>query len=425
MINRGGQTLKEGYIGSMNCLRQQVMMPGERMNIRIKGKVRLGALRERDVMRINAHLAVFQTPMRWLDDNYTDLVRKNNTTQQTQTITRLDAHGIGGYAATGRVVQSAFVKACNKVYNNWYKWPEETDETETIEWTVNGPSAVPLSSTWSRCRYSKDPSDSGDYTVSSGTSFDVRELSRIQAQFRGAMKREVTSYGRWMELIDQTWKGDGSREVDQVPIMIDQVEVGVNPREIPATDGASLGQWQSLYDFEIDHMIKGVTAPEHCVLTYMLVLRFPPVIEGIHPLATDQMDWHELVADPEFIESQEPQQVTIKEMCALDSSTVLGYLPAGWQWRAEHDVLGKLIDDRDSFPYSNNPISQPGAKNATRIKNAFRSTSLGHYTVDAYFTETSFQPIGTSRDSYFSGMLDETRNIGQSSDEFPFGGKML
>jgi hypothetical protein len=424
MIKRGGQTLKEGYIGTLNCLRQQVMMPGERQNVRIKGKIRLGALRERDVMRINAHLAVFMTPMRWLDDNYTDLAAKVNTTQATTSLNDLDKIGIGAYAGVARNVQTHFLRSVNKIYNNWYKWPENADRGETTPWTI-GPSAVPLSSAWNRCRFTKDPATPTDYAVTSTTTFDVRNLAQTQATFRAAMKREVISYGRWMELVEQVWNGDGSREVDQVPVMLDQVEVGVNPRELPATDGASLGEWQSLYDFEVDHTIKGIVAPEHCVITYMLVVRFPPMTESLMPLSTDLNAWEELMADPEWISAAQPQEVQVRDVMTSTGTTQLGYLPAGWQWRCEHDVVGEAINTGGTFPYMTPPTTQAEAKNATRIKNAFRSTQFGHYVCDLYFTEDSYQNIGTARDSYFSGMLDDTRNIGQSSDEFPFGGKML
>ena len=63
--SKGGHTLKTRKIGRANCLRQQMLMPGERMNINLDGTVRLEALRERDVVRINAHLATFMTPLRW------------------------------------------------------------------------------------------------------------------------------------------------------------------------------------------------------------------------------------------------------------------------------------------------------------------------------------------------------------------------
>ena len=426
-VSRGGQTLKTGKIGRVNCIRQQLMMPGERMNISINGQVKLESLRERDTMRINAHLAVFMTPLRWVEPNWVQYVKEGPDTAATLSTvaseTTWSKLGIGSYQSGGLgSYLEAYRAAAQRVYNEWYKFPDDADITG---WPDDGPKAVPLSKPWSRCRYDATPDDGSDYTVSSASDFDVRDLAEIQARFRGAMKRDILSYNRWMELINETWKGDGSREVDQVPLMLDQVDVGVNPRELPATDLAGFGQWQSLYDFGVNHQIRGVTAPEHCILTYMLTLRFPSITESCHPLATDQLDWFEMVADPEYLSAAKPVQVQRRDLQQTNSSTVLGYLPAGWQWRCDSDVIGERIDTRDSYPYMNIPTTQQECKDATRIKDAFRSQGLGDYVVDCFIHEDSYQPIGNAMDSYFSGMLDKAKFSGSNSDEFPKGGKQL
>ena len=425
---RGGLTLKTGKIGRVNCLRQNIMMPGERMNINIKGMCRLEALRERDVMRINAHLAVFMTPLRWLWSDFPQYLREGPDTAVTPPIGTSTSDwaklGVGSYiVGNDSDVYKYFEDAYLRCYNEWYKWPEDSDITVVEE---HGGKAVPLAKAWNRCRYDASPDASADYTVSAATDFDVRNLAEVQAKFRSAMKRDVLSYNRWMELIKETYKGDGSREVDQVPIMLDQVEVGVNPREMPATDGASLGQWQSLFDFGIDHNIRGVVAPEHCIITYLLTVRFASVVEGCHPLATAELDWHEIVADPEFFAAAQPRAVTRRDLIQGASATALGYLPAGWQWRTDHDVIGKAVDIRDSFPYMLLPTTQANAKDATRVKDAFRSQALNDYLVDVYIKEDSVQPIGDSMESYMSGMLEESPvRTGGRNDEFPKGGKML
>jgi hypothetical protein len=424
---RGGLTLKTGKIGRVNCFRQQICMPGERLNIDINGKVRLESLRERDVMRINAHLAVFWTPMRWLVSDWPDYIKQGSDTSVTLSTTadgNLARLGIGSYQGVQTTNRFDFWEdALLRIYNEWYKWPEDADATS---WDDDGNKAVPLAKFWNRMRYDATPDASADYTVSSATSFDVRDLAEVQAKFRAAMKRDVLSYNRWMELINEVYKGDGSREVDQVPMMLDQVEIGVNPREIPATDGASLGQWQSLYDFNVNHSIKGFTAPEHGIISYLLLIRFPPVIESMHPLASDRADYEVLAADPEFLTSQAPQAVQRRDYEINTDTTEIGYLPAGWQWRCDHDVLGQRIDSKDTFPYMNTPNTQASAKDATRVKDAFRSTTLGDYLVDIFVDEDSRQPIGDAMDSYFSGMLDDVvTGAGGKNDEFPKGGKML
>ena len=425
-VSRGGLTLKSGKIGRVNCLRQQILMPGERMNIGISGKVRLETLRERDVFRINAHIATFMTPLRWLYSGWPDYVKSAGQSGLIPSIaaSNLAKYGIGAYnpSTISNGCYQFWEDNCLRVYNEWYKHPEDPDATT---WNDDGEVAVPLSKSWSRCRYDATPGDSTDYTQQTPTDqFDIRDLATTQARFRSAMKREILSYNRWIELVKQTWKGDGSREVDQVPIMLEQAEVGVNPRDIPATDGSGLGNWQSLYDFGVDHSVRGIVAPEHCIISTFLVVRFGSITEGKHPLSETSEPWV-IIGDPEWLGAQPPQAVNTSDVFMTDASTPIGYLPAGWQWRADHDVIGARIDEADSFPYMNAPTTQTECKDATRIKNAFRSKRLGDYVADIYFRENSYQPMATAMDSYMSGMLDHTRNMGNSSAEFPHGGKML
>ena len=431
--NRGGLTLKTGKIGRLNCLRQQILMPGERMNINISGKVRLESLRERDVMRINAGIYSFMTPLRWLEPNFPTYVKEGADTAQTLTgVSRVDWSklGIGSSQALGigNIHHQFWEDNYLRVFNEWFKWPEDTDKVAAdIDAAEDGLACVPLSSHWTRARDAATPDDTNDEVVSSATSFRVQDLAEVQAKFRGAMKRDVLSFNRWMELVKHVWKGDGSREVDQVPIMLDQSEVGVNPRDLPATDGASLGQWQSLYDFNVNHSIRGVIAPEHCIVSHFLVIRFAPIIEQGMPLAKQaELDWYEQVGDPEWFAAAEPVDVQFRHFMLSSSSTSIGYLPSGWQWRCGHDVIGKQIDVRDTFPMMDEPVTKADCRDATRVKDAFRSQGLGDYLCDIYFSEDSIQPMANAIDSYFSGMADHTQPYsGGNKSEFPHGGKNL
>lgn len=420
MINRGGTTLKTGKIGRVNCLRQQMLAPGEVMNSTIKGQVRLESLRERDSLRIHAHLATFVTPVRWLWSDWPNYIKEGPSTSLTPPVVQgqdMASIGIGAFSPQVTSAQRFWLDAPLRIYNEWYKWPEDADAGV---WGADGPKAVPLQHCWNRLRYNAEPTDADDYTVAAATDFDVRSLAEIQAKFRSGMDRDVMSYNRYMELLRDMYGADGSREVDQVPIMVDQTSVGVNPRDMPATDAAGLGQWQSIFDFSVDHSIRGISFPEHCIVSYMLTIRFAPLIESRHPLANSELTWQEQVLDVDYLGSLRPQNVKLREFTATESQTDMGYLPAGWQWRSGHDVIGTRIDQRDSFPYMDTPTDQFNAKDATRIKQAFRSQSLGDYLCDLYFSESVRSPLGNSKESYFSGMEGFKDN-----SEFPDQGKML
>jgi hypothetical protein len=366
---------------------------------------------------------VFLTPLRWLWDEWPDYLKEGPDTART--IPTIDSgeffkYGLGATTGIGAPSdnrpQQWWHNAVLRVYNEWYKWPEDPDATT---WDTDGNIAVPLSHAWSRTRGTVTPSDSDDYTVAAATEFDVRNLAEVQARFRSAMERDVLSYNRYMELVSEMFNADGSREVDQVPIQLVDEEVGVNPRDLPATDGASLGQWQSLFDFSLDHQERAIVAPEHCILTYMLTIRFPPIIDMRHPLCSPRLDWAEQVGDPEILGSMPPQPVDRRDLTMADTAGSFGSLPAGWQWRSGHDVIGARIDNRNSFPYMDQPTTLAQTRDATRIKDAFRSQSLGDYVCDLYVSERSHSPIGNALESYFSGMTGSGANA-----EFPKQGKM-
>lgn len=401
---RGGVCLKTGKIGRVNILRQQLIAPGETVTSHVRGKVLLEATRERETLRVHGHLAAFLTPVRWLETNWTDYVREGpetSTTFSTASVYDMSALGIGAYNTSALIIPAFWQKAVYRVYNEWYKWPEDADITS---WVTDGRPAVPLAQTWSRCRYTATPTNSEDYELASATSFDVRDLAVVQARFRSAIERDVLSWNRYMELMKEMFNADGSREVDQVPIMVDQATVGVSPRELPATDAAGLGDWQSVYDFAVDHRFGAISAPEHCVLTYVLVMRFAPIIESRNPHTAYGITWTDLVGDPEILRNSPPQEVQAQQVMTTGSATSLGYLPAGWQWRQGWDVVGQRIDAADSFPMMEQPTTQANTKDATRIKNAFRSAALGDYLVNLDFDERSRNLHGSALESYFSGM---------------------
>ena len=64
--DRGGTVLKTGKIGRVNILRQQLLLPGERLRASVKGGVRLTTLREPESVGIHARVDAFVQPVRWL-----------------------------------------------------------------------------------------------------------------------------------------------------------------------------------------------------------------------------------------------------------------------------------------------------------------------------------------------------------------------
>lgn len=442
MIQRGGQILSTGAIGRMKVLRQQLVRPGETLDCRLVGDVTMESLRERDALRINAHVAAFMTPVRWLERDWADYVREGPTT--TRNISYFDVPGdsVGLGGNTSRLIPAFFIRSILRIYNEWYKWPEDDDVDLTLP--VPLPAAASLASvtpvtlptfreglpcvnlehSWTRMRDQALPESATEINVdAAANTMSVVDLAETQARFRGAVQREVLSYDRYMEILRELWGADGSREVDQVPIMLEQDSVGVSPRSIPASDGPSLGQWQSLYDFNVDFDFE-LTAPEHCVLTYVLVVRFAPITEEVHPLANNRLSWAELVGDAGILSSMPPQPVESGDVFDVPqgiSASLGGFLPAGWQWRAQNNIIGEKIDVRKSFPVMRNPTTLGECRDATRRVDAFRSSSLGDFRIDLYASEMSESNIPNALSSHYVGMNDAGRG---DRSPYPKQGKL-
>jgi hypothetical protein len=419
MPNRGGQILRTGQIGTMECIRQQMMLPGETLKVSLQGSVKMEMLRERDALRINAHLAVFLTPIRWLWSGWPQYIKDGPTGATSPPMGNLKPfwNGLGGSTVL-RTMPQFWEDARFRIYNEWYKWPEDPDSTNFTP-TVN------LEHSWTRCRDQAEPDDAADREVTGSVSgatatLSIQDIAEQQAAFRSAVQREVLSYERYMEVLKEAWGADGSREVDQVPIKVHEVNAGIRPRSMPATNHSGLGQWGSMYDFSVDDGFT-VTAPEHCILSYMLVVRLAPITDEVHPLANDRLSWQEMVGDPSILAATRPQQVEIRDVMNSSSSTSLGYLPAGWQWRSQNNFIDERIVERESFPIMKVPTTAAEARNAEMHENAFRSQALKDFLVDIYAGEYSSSAIPNALSSFYVGMGDAGKG---NKNPYPKQGKV-
>ena len=408
MYQRGGKVLKTGKIGRVNCLHQQFVRPGETIDIRWSGKVFMESLRERESVGMDVQLHHFYTPLRWLWPEFPDYLRDGPETSATYPTESLKyaQYGIGS-RITALAAPRFFKDNVLRIYNEHYKWPEDADATS---WSDDGNKAVPLEAVWSRCRDQGAPQNSEDQTVNSSSTFDVQELSQVQARFRSAMEREVLSFERYREMIKEMFGTDTSREVDQVPLLFDSTDGQVDPKELAAHDGASLGQYMSIYDFELNHEPGAFTAPEHGVICAMLVVRFNSVSQyDANPFALASggvIDWVNFVGDPGLLAAAPPEQVQVRDILALPSTNNMGFLPSGWRQRAGWNVIGERVSSRNSFPIYNDITLPAHGRDATRVENAFVSQSLGDYRCNLRVSHMSDAVTPSARSSYNLGTGD-------------------
>ena len=415
--DRGGHCLKTGKIGRANIVRQQLLLPGEILRPSVRGEVKLTALRERESIRIHARIDAFVQPLRWLWPDWPAYVTEGPATTKTVpthtlTATAGEASDLGVGGDSANTIHRWFHDAPLRVWNEWYKWPEAPDETA---WQPDGLPLVNLATSWSRIQTDQQLIE-GDtsFTLPTDRELDVRRISEQQARYRLSMEREWLSKERYIAFLREAWNAQASREVDKVPLRLRGAEVGVDPMNLYATDADGLGSTASFYNFHVDHRFGRFAAPEHMIVTYILCVRFAPVAEDeINPTAaTTGRDWASIVGEPGLLAAQRPVPVTVQQVAAISSgSATLGYLPAGWQWRARWNCVGSRLDLRDSFPVIRSISARTAAqlRDASRIGEPFLSKSLGDYLVDLWFSEDIDSPIPGPRSSIMGGVGDSGR----------------
>ena len=405
--NRGGKSLKVGRIGRMRVLRQHLLLPGEKMNTRIRGNVRLSGLRQQTSVYLSAQIEAFAAPLRWYYEEFPEYLKEGVSTSRTIPVETFAGgwdtdQGAASNLGIGKPTTD-FAKWFHQhpvnVWNEWYRWPEDAKVSvsappRSFHWyTV--PAVTNLSSAPTRL-HDAPSFDASEYQVPSATTLDVRDLAQYQARFNQAAITDWTSNDRYQAFMQDIYNAKGSNEVDKVPIRLRSgAELSVMPRDMYATDGPSLGEIMSINNFSVDHTWNDFIAPEHMIVCYVMVLRFSPVFQdqvapGVYPGDTP---YSVMQGDPELIASESPQACKAREFMDLGSS-VVGYLPNGWQWREGFNHVDETIRQMNNFPVLNTETASAASyRDASNVQNAFRSTALQHWFGDLDFAINVDSPV--------------------------------
>ena len=418
IYDRSGRNLSSLKLGRVKCLRQEILHPGERLDSRVSGRVRLAALREQESLPVHVHLEAFLTPLRWLDDDWTDYLTEGpgtSTSLNTSVWTQTDFNCVGVGANAGDTqIWDVWRNNYDRVYNEYFKWPEDADSaiaTANSDAHKFGLLAVNLPSWWTRFNAGDGVSDSERELVTSASGsrekFDIRDLSELMARFRHETTQDWLSSGRYREFLQAAWDAAGVREVDEVPLTLGYSAGVMSAQNLWATDSDGLGAIAGVYEFDVDHSFGRVSSPEHSILSYFIVVRALPVIEGqSHPhLTMDDRGWAEITGHPQLLASQRPRRWNWDNVLnERGTAHVLGYAPAGQEWRVGWDVVDDVISDRNSFLTMREALGFDSWKyHPANMDSAFRSTSLGHALCHLFFNQRSHSLIPAPFSSIMTG----------------------
>ena len=399
---RGGRRLGTLQFGRVNCIRQELLHAGEAIRSSITGRILPAPLRETISTPINVSVATFFTPLRWLWDDVETLVRDgNDATGGSLTVnTRRSSHDDCLGAGSGDVIKpvwDVFYKNYLRIYNEHYKWPADADVThfgsgvaELLVGRKYGLFGCNLPAMWTRIL--EDEIVESDYTFVTGQSssrekIDLRALDYLKSKLKTETDKMYFSQDRYDENLKTIWQGArGNAEVDKVPVRLDLESSFIGGEDIYATSSEGLGERAGLLDFRLDHRLPyRFVAPEHGLISYMLLIRVEPTLEKqVNPFSSgDNKTWVDYLAHPGQIAESGPVKVHRGELDGNASDDmILGVMPRGWQWRDMWSQIDNDIDKRNSFLTQENVTDVASAHYHADMNDAFTSKSLGNAIMD-------------------------------------------
>lgn len=419
--DRSGMNLQTFKLGRVKCLRQEYMVAGEVMRPNIKGYVRLGSLREPMALDVKVDLCTFFTPLRFIDDNWIDYIKDGPDTLLTMPTTtvsvsgahRMDVLGIGAIEGSD-VIWEAWVKSYNNLWNWNFKFPDDTSVSLTDTPTDQddrryGRKAVNLPSYETRVRATETEVTNADFQVplvDSNTKVSLRDLNRYAAEFRAEIARDWLASDRYAEIMQHEYGVNVDDNAEGRPYMLDHISGWMSGRDLYATDGSSLGQVAGVQKFEFDHNPGVIIAPEHGILSYVMVIRWPPMFDDhSNPLtAIDDWEWHDFTGNPSIIANTEPKEILARTYRQRQESTdSVGWHPAGQHFRTGYNIVDGVIAERDSFPIQSGSNNTRWYVDSAEVDDAFSSLSLGHGLGAIKFTQIVESPIPLPMGSIMSG----------------------
>lgn len=414
LYNRGGTSMIVGRIGKLQCVRQVVLLPGERLSMKVKGHFKLAALKQQITgVKLDARIDAFASPIRHYDPNWTTYVQEGVTGASTiPTIATWNANfPETSTIGVGRITHDFmkfYAQHVVNIWNEWYRWREDARvsvDSPPLDFFANfGKECVNLESAMTRLHAVPDI-HTDEQNVPSATVLNVKDLARIQSRYAQAASTDWKADGKYNEFMQEVWgpKARGSNEVDKVPIRLrGGAKLSVQSSQIYATDGASLGEAATFSNFDVDNTWNDFIATEHMVVAVVVVLRFSPISDSAPALFLYPDDFSKALAigDAYQIANLPPIAVKARQLENDPGSGVIGYLPSGFEWREGYNHIGHKILQLNSFPLLDDQIlTAAGLRDASKISNCFVSTELEHYYGDMLFqcnVDSQIRPAGMS-----------------------------
>ena len=438
-----------GVIGRLQTVFNMPVLANSTVSINLLGNFKLSQLRRWLALDAHIHLAFYFVKHRWCYDGSGatttwDTFIKNSLTSEHSSASTLETIQLNvpstvnhhadwlGLPVTVKssgadTVPAHYVKGYNKIWNRWYRVPNNTDERDedylpTLSDSpevLYGAKVARLPNFWNTgvntTRLNADPT----ITESGGAgTMTLLDIANIQAEYQDDLDRDWFSH-RYKDLMASKWGSNGiTNEVDdnQAELLMDSSQ-WASGIDIHGTDSASLGNYVGKTQQLVSIQMPPRYFNEHGMIWCVMAVRFPSICSTeAHYTALNTLTADNFLGYPEIARSKPPIEITEGDCFADGDTDSFGKVPYMNWFRYNNNRITEGMD-AEGFPFLRSDDINASTSFDQVTYEAASSTGVP-FTQDRFFAATSElkhwnmvskaeievrSPLPTASESIFAG----------------------
>lgn len=362
-----------GNIGRLTVLDCVPVVAGDSFEDTFVGAFKLSALRRNLSLDPCVDILSFYIPHRHIyGDDWIDFMKAGPSNPEG-TPSQLGDNGVQVYpkwmgvlglsseieeSETPYTVPKWRVEGYNKIFNNYFKRPDDQDLDVLLEVDSRGLRCAHLKNLWSAPLNRSAQAQYGDYDtidVTDGT-LSVFRLTEQVAALHGQQEKDYFDQ-RYRDVMKNNFGGSTTADVDQRPTMLNRQTYWASGYDVDGTSEVSLGQYTGRVDFSFNFKTPRKFIPEHGAVWTVAVVRYPSIVVGEnHFLSMNANPTYEEIAGDPLVSGNAPVfPITDAEVFSgRDIASPRSFDVAHDAWYREHpSYVHSRFGELQGFPFLN------------------------------------------------------------------------
>lgn len=404
-----------GDIGKLQTLTTIPIVAGDGVDLNFEGVFRLSPLRRQLIIDCKVDLFAFFVPHRHIyGDSWIDFMKDGM--RETETFAGFtaiaDLSYLGSRVSSGETMPLWLLAGYNRIWNRFFRSPTDdqavadTFAAVTSLERISGLSCGHLPVPWSTGVMDGVTITNRDVDTT-GNSFDIADLNRIQAAYRTDVEREYFGV-RYNDIMKTAFGTKVSTDADERPTLIARSTFWLSGHDVDGTGDANLGAYSGKSVAVASMGFRRKYFGEHGALRIMVLPRFPVVHVQERPFLNTLVNptYLQISGDPQVVGAEPPDNLRMSDYFAGGSGATIGQVPFGAHYHYHPSVVHQGYASVEGYSFLKGAISSRDKANYiadTEYDSVFQTLQLRQWNVAGRMDVNVMRVTPPTRGSLFAG----------------------